>query len=112
MNDSESTKALKVHFEFDTKAYIWLPPCSGAKHIQNEIVIPAKSIVLVDSGGLSFQPTLILDVRVPMERGFEGVSIHVPWPNLGNINFLPKEQTDSGYKRFDLDGLVYSLVNG
>jgi len=104
---------LNVHFEFDTKAELWLPPgyYSGGTLPSKEFVIPAKSIILADSGGFSFAATLILDIRVPMKRGFERVSIYIPFPNLGNINFLPKEETELRYKRFDLNSLVSSRMN-
>lgn len=98
----------KVHFYYNTKASIWLPPQLAEKDICNQIEIPAKSIILATQGGLAFDGTLILDIRVPLRDGIGKIGLHVSAPNSGNINFFAKEE--SGYKVFDVDPLVHSLM--
>lgn len=105
-----SNNALKVHFAHNTKAELWLPPNYGVKNLSNDIVIPAKSIVLATSGGLAYNGTLILDVRVPMARGFEKVHLHITPPSSGDICFFAEEETELGYRRFELDSLVSSFM--
>ena len=98
----------KIHFQYDTKASVWLHPTVKAKHIANEVVIPARSIVLAQSGGMAYDGTLILDIRVPMPGGIERVGLHVQTPHAGNINFFAEDY--HGYKRFDFDSLVHSFI--
>lgn len=98
----------KIHFQYNTKASVWLPPDFAAKSLSNEVIIPARSIVLADSGGMSYDGTLILDIRVPMKNGFRRVGVHIQTPHAGNINFFAEDY--HGYKRFDFDNLVYSLI--
>lgn len=82
----------KVHFYYNTKAEIWLPPQLAEKGICNEISIPAKSIISAKQGGLAFDGTLILDIRVPLREGIREIALHVKAPNSGDISFFAKRR--------------------
>ena len=100
--------AFKVYFQHDTRATVWLPHNSKVKNLSHLIEIPARSLVLADSGALAYDGTLILDIQVPVGNGFITVAMHVYSPHGGDISFFAKNYLV--FKEFEFASLVSSLM--